>query len=282
MKTISIHFLLAVLLVNSCGSPKSSEPEYLGKFDKTSDLYLAQFDSKTDVDDIHSIAAVATMLADPRFQGVSYHAVAGAYGTQGGLYVPSNDLFEMAFGSAWSDAHTDFEKALTEVSALALEAIENGGKIWIAEGGQSDFSAALVREIHKQQPGVDLKSSVNIVQHADWNEEVTTPEDLAYVKEVTSYHKIPDGNSSGNGTPDFRDDQAIEWRPYIKDPHLTSIWERAIEIGDRYNGSEQRYLNESIKAGGLDFSDVAETMWIFGFSDLVDADDFFQQFAAGK
>ena len=39
------------------------------------------------------------MLADPRFSNVKYHAVAGAYGIQEGLYVPPNDLFKIAFGT---------------------------------------------------------------------------------------------------------------------------------------------------------------------------------------
>jgi hypothetical protein len=34
--------------------------------------------------------------------------------------------------------------------------------------------------------------------------------------------------------------------------------------------------------GGLDFSDTSETTWIFGFNDLVDANDFFEEFAATK
>jgi len=80
----------------------------MGRFDVQRDLYLAHFDLKTDVDDVHSAAAVATMLADPRFAEVRYHAVAGAYGTQEGLYVPANEVFDRAFGEHWSDAHADF------------------------------------------------------------------------------------------------------------------------------------------------------------------------------
>ncbi len=38
------------------------ERDRIGKFNKDKDLYLAHFDCKTDVDDIHSIAGVATIL----------------------------------------------------------------------------------------------------------------------------------------------------------------------------------------------------------------------------
>jgi hypothetical protein len=43
---------------------------------------------------------------------------------------------------------------------------------------------------------------------------------------------------------------------------------------------EGRYLNTSIQKGGLDFSDVSETTWIFGFTELDDARDFFAEFGS--
>jgi len=250
----------------------------IGKFNPEKDLFLPQFDSKTDVDDIHSVAAVATVLRDPRFEKVNYHAVAGAYGIQEGLYVPANELFELSFGSNWSDAHADFEQALEEVVKLAGAVLKNGGDIWIAEAGQSDFSAATVKRLMEKLPDIDMRKHIHIVQHSDWNESVTAPEKLKFVQEQTDYHKIPDGNAEGNGTPGFRSPKIIDWQSAVKDPVLLEIWTLATTIATRYNGVEDRYLNEAIEAGGLDFSDVAETCWIFGFEELVDANDFFGEF----
>jgi len=218
------------------------------------------------------------MLADPRLSDVNYHAVAGAYGIQEGLYVPAEQLFNLAFEEHWSDAHADRDNALDEVSGLALKTLTDGGTIWVAEAGQSDFSAALLRRIQILMPGAELKEHVHIVQHSDWNEESTTAEDLAFVKESASYHKIPDGNAVGNGSPGFRSETAINWRDQIGNSRLTEIWTTAIGIANTYNGRDGRYLNEAIEKGGLDFSDVAETAWIFGFRDLVDANDFFEEF----
>lgn len=277
IKLILSTFLLT--LTFSFQNTRHAGSEHLGKFNKERDLYLAHFDLKTDVDDVQAIAAVATMLADERFDKVTFHAVAGAYGTQSGAYVPAHDLLDLAFGKNWSDAHGNFNKALDEVSSLAAKAINNRGKIWIAEGGQSDFSAALIRDLYKRVPDADIKNSVHIVQHADWNEEVTTPEDLAYVRNVATYHRIPDGNTRGNGTPGFRSDQVIDWRQRTNDPRLISIWEKAIEIAKKYNGADGRYLNEAIKKGGLDFSDASESCWIFGFNNLEDSEEFFQEFS---
>jgi len=282
MKTQRTLILLLAVLFCSGAAVTSLGSEPLGQFDKERDLYIAHFDLKTDVDDVHSVAAVATMLAHPDFKGVTYHAVAGAYGAQGGLYVPANDLFDMAFGANWSDAHDDFDKAVKEVSDKANDVFHAGGYVWIAEGGQSDFSAALVRNLEERFADAEIKDYINIVQHSDWNEEVTTAEDLVYVKQAATYHKIPDGNAPNNGTPDFRDDRPVHWKKYVKDERLIAIWNKAIAIANKYNGVEGRYLNKSIKKGGLDFSDTAETTWIFGFSNLKNADEFFKKFTMKK
>ena len=272
--------ILIITFLSSCDYQEDSEPDLLGKFNRDKDLYLAQFDVKTDVDDVHSVAAVATMLADPRFSKVRYHAVAGTYGIQEGLYVPAERVFDLAFGDHWSDAHGDFDKALDEVRSLSIETLEDGGSIWIAEAGQSDFSAALIRNIQGLIPEAIVKDRVYVVQHADWNEEVTTAEDLAFVKEFASYQKIPDGNAAGNGSPGFRSNTAVDWQEYVSDVRLSETWAAAIEVANQYNGADGRYLNEAIQDGGLDFSDVVETAWIFGFSDLTDANDFFEEFSS--
>ena len=54
-------------------------------FNKAKDLLLVQLDCKTDVDDIHTAAALFTLMADPRFSTVKYHVVAGTYGIQEGF-----------------------------------------------------------------------------------------------------------------------------------------------------------------------------------------------------
>lgn len=274
--------LLISMCLSACGIQEDAEPELLGRFDRDKDLYLAHFDVKTDVDDVHSVAGVATMLADPRFSRVRYHAVAGAYGIQEGLYVPAERVFDLAFGEHWSDAHGDFKTALDKVRGLSIETLNDGGSIWIADAGQSDFSAALIRSLQERIPASTVKDRVHVVQHADWNEEVTTAADLAFVKEAASYHKIPDGNAVGNGSPGFRTNTAVDWQEHVSDVRLTEIWTTAVEIANTYNGAEGRYLNEAIRDGGLDFSDVAETTWIFGFNDLADANDFFDEFSGTR
>jgi hypothetical protein len=259
--------------------PSDTSDSKIGKLNLEKDLLLANFDCKTDVDDIHTVAAFATLLKNPRFEEINYHAVAGAYGKQEGLYVPANSLFAQAFGNRWSDAHGDFDKALQETTSIVLSILEKGGDIWIAEAGQSDFSAALVKEVQKKDVSVSVKERFHIVQHSKWNEKETTPESLDFVKKKVDYHKIPDGNRMGNGTPGFQSKSAIDWQNLIKDKQLLTLWGLATEISNKFNGAEGRYTNKAIANGGLDFSDLSEVCWILGIDHLKDANQFFEEIA---
>ena len=258
-------------------SPKvENSPEE--RFDANTDLLLLHYDCKTDVDDLHSMAAFVTLSSHPDYATLSYHAVVGTYGTQEGLYVPPESLAEVAFGDNWTDANANFELAADEVSLIAKRTLDLGGNVWIAEAGQSDFSAGIVGKIQVLLPDVDTRERIHIVQHSDWNEEVTSPESLEFVRQNTTYHKIPDGNVVGNGTPGFRSPKYRKWDKRIRDPHLKQVWQLAVELGNKYNGEDGRYNNEAIAAGGLDFSDTAEVCWMLGLEEIKDTKKFFRRF----
>ena len=261
---------LILSLFFSCTTTKESTY----RFDVQKDLLLAHYDCKTDVDDLHSIAAFRSLLSLSAFKDLNFHVVTGAYGTQEGLYVPPESLLDKAF-QTWSDAHTDFDKALNETYTKALVTLENKGSIWIAEAGQSDFSAALVELIRNKHPKIDTKNLIHIVQHSNWNEEVTSEKARNYVRKHTTYHKIPDGNALDNGSPGFRSDQKIALDLFLNE-ELQKIWSEAIDLGNTYNGIDGRYYNESIAKGGLDFSDTAEICYILNLTEIEDSISFFE------
>ncbi len=272
-------FVVTVVLMSFKGSLVNRTNPHTKDFDLKKDLLLAHFDCKTDVDDLQSAAALATLLSNSKFSGMAYHAVAGAYGVQEGLYVPPNDLFELAFGNHWTDAHDNLLPAIKKVKKIAKKTLKRNGDIWIAEAGQSDFSAELIKAIQNDLPEIILSERIHVVQHSDWNEEVTSPESLEFVKDNIDYQKIPDGNAVGNGTPGFRDPGYTKWRDNIKDPKLIEIWQLAIDLSNKYNGKEGRYTNDAISSGGLDFSDLSEVCWILGLEDIQDTEQFFDLFA---
>ena len=260
--------------------------EKIGRFDPASDLFLAQFDIKTDTDDLHSAAAVATFLASPKFKCVNYRAVSGSYGTQGGLYVDPGTLFADAFGSNWINAHADREAATQRLAKDVTKTLKVGGHVWIMEGGQSDVSAETLRNVLKDYPDAPLKTNVHLVQHSDWNERVTSGAALSFVKTYTDYVKIPDGNAPGNGSPGFRTEATTVWPALLADPNVGPIWKTAKRLALSKNGTgfddvtiaAGGYNNKAIGAGGLDFSDTSEAMWIFGYDKLVDETAFVKAF----
>lgn len=269
-------------LVDPCASA-----EEIGRFDPSKDLFLAQFDIKTDTDDLHSAVAVATMLAHPRFACVDYLAVSGTYGTQGGTYVDPESLFKVAFGENWIEAHNRQDAAAQELALYAAPVLVRGGHVWIMEGGQSDVSAETLRQLLAMSDDADLASRFHVVQHSDWNERVTTPEDLALLKATADYIRIADGNTVGNGTPGFQTPDTSAWGALISSENTGGLWAQAREIALRKNGSGHDdetiaaggYNNQAIGAGGIDFSDASEMAYIFGYEGLTDVDAFVDVFA---
>jgi len=160
--------LLTFLSISAyLSAPKSKDVASSQKVERLSiekDLLLANFDCKTDVDDLHSVAALATLLSNADFSALNYHAVAGTYGIQEGLYVPGNALFQLAFADHWTDAHKNFDTALENVKTIVIKTLTNGGDIWVAEAGQSDFSAALIKAVQIDLPTINISKRFHIVQ----------------------------------------------------------------------------------------------------------------------
>jgi hypothetical protein len=277
--TTQIFILLtAILWTFTCNATDLLFPKE-GGFNLKKDLLLLHYDCKTDVDDLHSIAAVATLMSNSKFAGIRHHAVAGTYGTQEGLYVPPNPLFQLAFRANWTDANENFQIAIEQVKAIAVETLINQGDVWIAEAGQSDFTAGLLKAIQSELPELNVSKRIHVVQHSDWNEEATSTDDLKFVKENANYHKVPDGNAVGNGTPGFRDPNYTYWKDKITNPKLIEIWQLATDLSNKYNGKEGRYNNKAISAGGLDFSDFSEVCWILGVKSIEDTKQFFNTYS---
>lgn len=248
-----------------------------GHFNTERDLLIANYDSKPDVDDLMAVAAFGTMLKDERFSEVQFIATAGAYGTQDGTFIEADQLFNLSFGDNWVNAHANKEEALAVLLEKAQATLTSGGDIWIAEAGQSDISAELLRRIRELPPKFDTKQRIHLVQHSFWNESVTSEEALKMVRNYTDYTKIPDGNGSNNGTPNFRTEEGSWWPKVLEHPKVGNIWLVAQMLSEE-NNIVAGYNNEAVEAGGFDFSDTVEICWIFGFNAINDVDDFFKEF----
>ncbi|MDC0497380.1 hypothetical protein OAN72_00235 [bacterium] len=191
-------------------APKDEPRGPLNRFNKEKDLFIAQFDSLPDSDDIHAQAAVGSLLAHPHFEGVNYLAVAGAYGVQVKnsrfKYIDSRRLFNLAFGpeatpddtaeerskARWVNAHAriiygankdghvlrsperieQMNFASEVIKDRAKPILEAGGRVFAMDAGQSDLTADWVAKLIAD--GVtNTATNVILVQHSIWNERHT-------------------------------------------------------------------------------------------------------------
>ncbi|MEM6885891.1 MAG: carbohydrate-binding protein [Verrucomicrobiota bacterium] len=292
MKTKIVSLLAALLVL--CGSTTAQV-----NFDKTKDLFLAQFDSKPDPDDIHSIAAVGCMMAHPDLHNVDFYAVQGTVGRQGGQFIPAPALMTMAFGQQnvrWTQAGNgqtnttpgtaNWNASVDRVRVKAKAALDRGGKVYIMEAGNSDFSHDWIQELVSQTSytTTDTQQRIIVVQHQiAFNEGQTTPAKLAWVKANTDYRNIGDGNGAGNGTPDYQqnvpngsfNDTFSSAAEAASNPntHARDMWleaESAIVAVLPRTPTNQIPTYSSIRGRGVDFSDAVEAWYIFNLGTTVD------------
>jgi len=230
-KKIIFTLGIALAAVMSTASVKAQN-----NFDKDKVLFISQYDSIPDDDDIQSQAAVASLLAHPDFEGVNFFAVSGAWGEQFNNslfaetgFIDSSSLFDLGYGreatltdnatqranSRWVDAHgnggtnsaeriANLDFASDVVAEKARPILEAGGRVFVMEAGQSDITADWIRKLHDQ--GVpNVSNNVIVVQHSTFNQNQTTNNDLNYVRngQNNRYVFINSGNSGGNQTPNY-------------------------------------------------------------------------------
>ena len=143
-------------------------------------------------------------------------------------------------------------------------------------------------------PGTDPRR-FHIVQHSQWNEDVSDDGKVAWLKANIDYIRIDDGNFP-NATPDFKTFPDWDtskgndpngqlagaeqlWTRVTSHPTLGPLWTEAKRVADQYNPIAA-YNNTAIQAGGFDFSDASEVCHIFGMGKpLIDEHvDFFDVF----
>lgn len=270
-------FLIVVLVVNLSLADSFARPS----FDKKKDLLIAQFDSKPDPDDIHAQAALGCMLLHKDLKGVNYYAVAGAVGIQNGKYIDSGELFNMAFGKKWTDAQSDWEGAVQNITDKVIPILQKGGKVWVQEAGQSNITADWIEEILKTVSAEIVKSNVLIVQHSNWNEDQTDSSDLAYVKDKATYFALDDGNAPADAdwgdrgpysTPEYRnkDSKWIELAKSSSNKEAKELWTEADRVITEMFPDGFPHEWSYIHYNGVDYSDCVENWWIFNIGESAD------------
>lgn len=234
-----------------------------GSYNRSRDLIALHFDHAPDLDDGHA-AAAAFVVQDQL--GLAVQVVGGTYGVYSAdRYVPASEsLMNSIWGSAWLNAHSNRASAVDQAAIRWVGTLAAGGDVWIAEGGPSDFSAAVVRQIQQQYPEFQTRQRIHLIQHSKWNEDHALRADLNFVRANTNYVVIEDGNEP-NSTADLR-----EFRQSFVDRARASAYSGAWNAAFAYLSPYEK----------LDFSDTVELLYILGIgtSQIANADDFANSF----
>ena len=236
----------------SGAEPRNTVPS----FHSEKDLLSLHYDHAPDKDDGQSAAADRTLL-EAMFGAdwIRAHVVpvSGAYGENRGDFNRNSDAVMDAVWNdrgGWLAAHTDRDRALAELTARWQNTLAAGGDVWVKEGGQSDLTAEVVEKIQQRLPEIDTRQRIHVVQHADWNEEQTTDDALAYTKQHTRYVRIRDANAYLN----VAGGDAVFTVAAVSHPVFGPGWQAAF----KYYDPKER----------LDFSDTGELMHILGLGEL--------------
>lgn len=337
---IILYFSSLILILS--GLTLTAEDLERLSFNKETDLFIAQFDCLPDSDDVYSQAAVGCLLSHADFQGVNYLAVTGAYGVQVRnkrfKFIDTQELMKAAYGkqalptmsqeerrdAGWVNAHgklphkqdeqgrpihsVERNQNLAFASEVVQERVrpvlESGGRVFIMEAGQSDFTADWVEALI--QSGVkNTSTNIILVQHSAWNETHTSgkkwtysdgKDDWAFINNAENLHyvQIDDGNQpygskvkdrGEHPTPGYvsRSKEFLKSATSPENPNKKAreLWTLAqrIALASSYNG-------KVIRGGGVDFSDTVEAMWIFNLSlekhQYTTVDDFWEAFVINE
>jgi hypothetical protein len=240
----------------------------VGSVDK--DLLILNYDSWPDQDD-HQAVLMAAYIVDKL--NLNPFVVVGAHGENNPhlSFIPGSQYHWRSVFPATLDAYTKKDQSVETVAILIAEKLRNGGKVSIAEGGPSDFTARVLRYVLAEYPAADLKR-ISVYQHSTgataFNEAKTLPANLAFVKQRTTYVPVPNGNIGGNGSADFQEPASSPMCQRFMQQVLTgpyaAQWQRAYSIiGD---------------ARKCDASDAVELLAIVGDKTTLTFDDFLREY----
>ena len=229
-------------------------------FNQETDLLSLHYDHAPDRDDGYATVA-GKVLVDT--YGVNHAVVGGAHGKNGDRYNPASEsVMDVTWGTdGWINADDNRELAVQELGETWLTTIQNGGRVFVAEGGQADTSLGAAEYVRDN--GGD-PSKIKIVQHSNWNIDQYSDGVLDALVDLGVEHvKIDDGNFSNN-TADLKEtDSSVS---NFVNTALNSKWSNAWEAAFDYLSPTKK----------LDFSDTVEALHILGVSldEVADTNDF--------
>ena len=251
-----MKLVAAFLLLFTLNTPSLAANDHY----RNGDLLSVHWDSSYDYDDLQAMPATREIL--DAYPGTNYLVINGAKSNaNSGIVEGSSDVMRMVFPDGL-DAFNNKNNSKHLAADRWQAVLQAGRTVHVAEGGPSDFTADIIRELQSRNVG-NLKN-IRVIQHSFWNERHTSDTNLALVKSVTSYLKIEDGNGV-NKTAWLRshENQSSAFRNLTSRSQHSHVWELAFQ-------------SVTDPARFVDFSDTVEVLYILDVpkSRVADAFDF--------
>ena len=230
--------LLGALWAGNTSAQQSTETTIPGPGDA---VYL-HYDIASDPDDLHAILAGSQLS---QRVGLLPNVIIGTHGyRQGNVFLTEEAQIQgdTVYGRGnYRNVNNNFLAFAPGVAAEWDAIVANGGRVYVAEGGTSDFTFEVLSRMREDM------SRVTVVQHSHsgrFNETAARPSSLAFVQANSTYVTIDNGNQV-NGTADFR----VTFNNTNRDIMLASspLWAVAFDLWD----------------GMVDFSDTVELLHIY-------------------
>ncbi|WP_419658490.1 serine hydrolase domain-containing protein [Desulfosarcina variabilis] len=237
------------------------------EFRPDKDLICLHHDFAPDPDDGHATVANKTIVSQ---YGIIPLVVAGAHDRynetgKNNYQTKGEVVMQAAWGNNWLNAHADWQGSVKKAADAWRKTLDNGGHIWIAEGGMADFTADVLKSVSHTYNRQTTRKRIHIIQHSRWNENHSTPDRLTYVKKNTHYLKIDDGNSDQNDTAGLmlkyssNNKSTIErFMRQAEKSRYADIWQAAFDFLSLV--TDQGWP----EGRKLDFSDTVELLYILG------------------
>lgn len=244
----------------------------IGRFNVAKDLLISHHDNGSDLDDANSVAAEGTFLTNTKYSGVQSFLVSGTvpFGYGGSQYDMSS-IANLAYPNRWANAQANWSGAVSQEASKIEATLAQGGNVWIAEGGSSDFTSDVVNKVKADQPTANTKGQIHVVQSSTYNQnQLTDPTKLQNVENNTDYLLIPSNYTSYTSY-----DTAL-WTLAEGSSRVGNLWTTTKSLLDRLNGTTG-YNDQPITAGGMALEDTTEMDYIFQWN-LPSMESFFQTF----
>ena len=274
--------LLLLMAITSLFTMSYAAPQ--PAFDKAKDLLLAQYDLANDEDDIHALAALGCVLTRSEWSNVKAYGVLGSDSpnqAKAKRHLNPTDLFDAIFGdgpadNSWTHRRWDNDASVLRVANLVQETIQNGGRVFVAEGGHYPFTQSWTNYLINQSmlTATQVKQKVFVVQHSQGNIDRSDGNSYQNVVNLTTHIKIGDGNRA------YRSSDYSLLPKAISNSNPNAVARNLWFSADTYinNGQHDGISNDLMEDGGLDFSDFTEVRWILDIQQISTAKAFWDAY----